>query len=103
VSKCKRKHDAPEKALLAKPGLLLFANVLGGTLCELPCTRCTGCLDESSIRGEFSLVIAFIIFRATTYLTQQERLPDTAPQLLIQKAFESVIFTDSDDTLKSGG
>ena len=40
---------------------------------------------------------------ATTYLTQQERLLDTAPQLLIQKAFESVIFTDSDDTLKSGG
>ena len=40
---------------------------------------------------------------AMTYLTQQVRLLDTAPQLLIQKAFEPVIFTDSDDTLKSGG
>jgi len=40
---------------------------------------------------------------AMTYITQQVRLLDTAPQLLIQKAFESVIFTDSDDTLKSGG
>jgi hypothetical protein len=38
-----------------------------------------------------------------TYLTQQVRLLDTAPQLLIQKAFEPVIFTDSDDTLKSWG
>jgi len=37
------------------------------------------------------------------YLTQQVRLLDTAPQLLIQKAFESVFFTDSDETLKSGG
>ena len=39
---------------------------------------------------------------AMTYLTQQVRLLDTAPQLLIQKAFEPVIFTDSDDTLKRG-
>jgi len=30
-----------------------------------------------------------------TYLTQQVRLLDTAPQLLIQKALESVFLTDS--------
>jgi hypothetical protein len=44
-----------------------------------------------------------VLVWAMTYLTQQVRLLDTAPQLLIQKAFESVFFTDPDDTLKSGG
>jgi len=38
-----------------------------------------------------------------TYLTQQVRLLDTAPQLLNLFLFERVFFTDSDDTLRSGG
>ena len=53
--------------------------------------------------GKLVSADATILFGAMTYLTQQVRLLDTAPQLLIQKAFEPVIFTDSDDTLKSGG
>ena len=53
--------------------------------------------------GKLVSADATILFGAMTYLTQQVRLLDTAPQLLIQKAFGSVIFTDSDDTLKSGG
>ena len=40
-------------------------------------------------------------FWATTYLTQQERLLDTAPQLLILFLFESVVLTDSNNLLKS--
>jgi len=38
---------------------------------------------------------------ATTYLTQQERLLDTAPHVLILFLFESVVLTDSISLLKS--